>query len=192
MRTCTIQGCGTRHYARGWCYKHYMRWQYRGGDPAETLIAQGEEDAFQRYTSRTETGCLEWTGTILDSGYGQVVVDNEKWRAHRLAWFRVNGSIPEDKVVNHKCFNKRCVEPEHLNLASLSENGTYRRRTGKLPKSGARNVRVEPSTGKFFAVLMKEGKMYYGKHRSSLEEAKKDAEGLRELHHGEFRFQGQD
>lgn len=27
-RTCTIEGCGRKHYAKGWCNKHYMqRWQ---------------------------------------------------------------------------------------------------------------------------------------------------------------------
>lgn len=31
-RTCSIEGCGKKHYARGWCRRHYNRW-HRHGDP---------------------------------------------------------------------------------------------------------------------------------------------------------------
>lgn len=30
--TCSIEGCGNRHFARGWCNKHYKRWRAHG-DP---------------------------------------------------------------------------------------------------------------------------------------------------------------
>lgn len=31
-RTCSIEGCGRRHYSRGWCKLHLERWK-RTGDP---------------------------------------------------------------------------------------------------------------------------------------------------------------
>jgi hypothetical protein len=31
LKTCSVEGCGGVHYARGWCMAHYWRW-YRGGD----------------------------------------------------------------------------------------------------------------------------------------------------------------
>lgn len=39
-RMCVIDGCGNRHYARGWCNKHYLRWQ-KHGDPLFTLPPTG-------------------------------------------------------------------------------------------------------------------------------------------------------
>lgn len=35
--TCSVPACGGRHYARGWCQKHYKRWR-RHGDP---LVGEG-------------------------------------------------------------------------------------------------------------------------------------------------------
>lgn len=34
--TCTVEGCGVKVYAKGWCQKHYMR-VYRHGDPGIVL-----------------------------------------------------------------------------------------------------------------------------------------------------------
>ena len=33
-RTCSIDDCTARHYARGWCRKHYNRWE-RNGTPGD-------------------------------------------------------------------------------------------------------------------------------------------------------------
>ena len=37
-RTCTVDGCESPGHVRGWCKKHYTRWQ-RTGDPEVTLRA---------------------------------------------------------------------------------------------------------------------------------------------------------
>jgi hypothetical protein len=31
-RKCVIEGCGLKHYARGWCFSHYTQW-LKYGDP---------------------------------------------------------------------------------------------------------------------------------------------------------------
>lgn len=36
MRRCSIDGCGAKHFGRGWCRKHYMRHRTHG-DPLATL-----------------------------------------------------------------------------------------------------------------------------------------------------------
>lgn len=66
--------------------------------------------------------CREWTGYILDSGYGQTTYRGRKWRVHRLAWTMKHGEIPKDKIVMHKCDNKKCYRLSHLRLGTCAEN----------------------------------------------------------------------
>lgn len=42
--------------------------------------------------------------------------------AHRLAYARVNGAIPEGLEIDHVCRNKQCVNPLHLEAVTHNEN----------------------------------------------------------------------
>lgn len=46
-RLCSIEGCGNPHEARGWCPKHYMRWQ-RNGDPEHVDLRMIRADTILR------------------------------------------------------------------------------------------------------------------------------------------------
>lgn len=69
-------------------------------------------------------GCWEFQGfrhpTKLP--YGETSYRGKSWRAHRLAYFLTNGSIPEGMVVCHSCDNPPCCNPEHLFIGTSSEN----------------------------------------------------------------------
>lgn len=67
-----------------------------------------------------DTGCREWLGCQLDSGYGQVRHDGKVWRAHRLAWHLTHGPIPAGAKVLHDCCNPICCNPGHLFLGVRS------------------------------------------------------------------------
>jgi hypothetical protein len=41
--------------------------------------------------------------------------------AHRLSYVAHVGPIPDDAVIRQTCGNKRCIRPEHLTAASLSD-----------------------------------------------------------------------
>lgn len=67
------------------------------------------------------TDCILWTG-YRAGPYGQVMVDGKKWGAHRLAYTKAHGEIPEGMVVRHTCDTPLCVNPEHLILGTTRDN----------------------------------------------------------------------
>jgi hypothetical protein len=81
-------------------------------------------EVLSRFWSKVDrTGdCWEFRGTILTSGYGQVKVHQQKWRAHRFAWTAVHGPIPDGLIVRHRCDNRVCVKPAHLELGTHQDN----------------------------------------------------------------------
>lgn len=73
--------------------------------------------------------CWEWTGGCNSLGYGQfhhsydaVAKTSKKLFAHRYAYESLVGPIPADLVLDHLCRNPSCVNPDHLQPVTLSEN----------------------------------------------------------------------
>jgi hypothetical protein len=56
------------------------------------------------------------------SGYPQVNYYKTTGNAHRVVYQEMFGSIPSGLVVRHKCDNKMCINPEHLELGTIQDN----------------------------------------------------------------------
>lgn len=67
-------------------------------------------------------GCWEWTAQINPNGYGSFKVDGRPRRAHRVVYEWLVGPIPAGLELDHLCFNKACVRPDHLEPVTHKEN----------------------------------------------------------------------
>lgn len=66
--------------------------------------------------------CIEFVGAIAGNGYGYKWHGGRMQYAHRLAFAKVHGPIPDGKLVLHKCDNPICVNVEHLFLGTHKDN----------------------------------------------------------------------
>lgn len=81
-----------------------------------------EVSNFLARTSGLECGCLEWTGPVINTGYGTTRFRGKRWLAHRASYELFVGPIPAGLVIDHLCGNKLCVNPAHLEAVTQREN----------------------------------------------------------------------
>lgn len=130
MRLCGFDGCDRRHYARGWCVKHYRRVRQHG-DPTIVLPTsfppRGVLARLLRRSVVTATGCLEWTGYRMPDGYGQMGVGGRMVLVHRAVWEEAEGPIPNGLHLHHRCGNKACGNRAHLALLTPAAHNALHR-----------------------------------------------------------------
>lgn len=67
--------------------------------------------------------CWLWTGYCKHNSYPEFQYDGKYYQAHRAtyAYFNPDSDI-DHHIVRHKCNNKRCCNPHHLELGSYHDN----------------------------------------------------------------------
>lgn len=177
-RTCSVDGCDRPHFARNYCNSHYSR--VKSGKPAGGPIRRrfdSHAEALDAYSTRNGD-CIEWTGATAGGGYGVISARGEKKFAHRVAWERVNGPVPDGHEVDHICRNTSCVNPVHLRVATHKQN-TENRGAYRNSKSGIRGVSWNKARGKWQVTIRHNYKKYYGGLFESIEDAERAAIELR-------------
>ncbi len=66
--------------------------------------------------------CVMWLGYISPLGYGQRQFRGKLYQAHRAAFIENHRELLPGEVVRHKCDNKSCVNPDHLEAGSQRDN----------------------------------------------------------------------
>ena len=66
--------------------------------------------------------CWEWIASTEKAGYGVFALRKKVVKAHRVSYIANIGAIPDGLVTDHLCRNRRCVNPNHLELVTQREN----------------------------------------------------------------------
>lgn len=120
--------------AKGMCNSHYM-YLYKHG----SIVGYEKRKKWSMPHSITEystyilgncdiddeSGCWNWTGAITDYGYGRAAKysNNRSWSlAHRISYDVFIGGLDSKLTIDHLCFNRKCVNPFHLEQVTLAVN----------------------------------------------------------------------
>ena len=110
--------------------------------PAQTTSSL-EDRLWSRVTIREEEDCWEWNGAHNSRGLPMFIfskldrasydlklqfgTDSERGiTAQRVMWGVIVGPVPYNKVVYHKCNNRNCMNPKHLELGSKQDQSDHR------------------------------------------------------------------
>ncbi|MGV0624539.1 HNH endonuclease signature motif containing protein [Mycolicibacter minnesotensis] len=95
-------------------------------DASAIPVLTTDEDA--RFWAKVERtghgGCWLWTASTTSRGYGcyRLTRTMQTYLVHRIAWTITRFPVPEGFTLDHTCQNRRCVNPEHLEMVTLRVN----------------------------------------------------------------------
>lgn len=177
--TCSFEGCERPQLAKALCSAHYQ--QNRKGQ--QLTPVREPQSLEQRFWAKVDKdavdGCWSWTASTSTDGYGQISVDGRLASAHRLSWEWANGTIPEGMFIDHRCANRRCVNPEHLRVTTNAQNMQHLTGAPRHNTSGVRGVSWAKDRKAWRAYARLNNRLHYAGHYSTLEEADRAARALR-------------
>lgn len=105
-----------------------------------------------------ENQCWEFTGRCHKSGYGEISLpkSDRVVYVHRIMYFFHTKDSNLNQLIRHKCNNRRCCNPDHLEVGSYRDNGLDKKRA-EMALFEKRFVETEYD----YKILMKEFSLTY-------------------------------
>lgn len=76
------------------------------------------DEFWQNVEKSSAEKCWLWTGSYIYKGYAKY----KNGFVHRISYEIAKGKIPAGLTIDHLCFNKLCVNPNHLEAVTNREN----------------------------------------------------------------------
>lgn len=96
----------------------------------------------EKYCVNSITQCWEWQGKKNNGGYGSFGFNRKGYSAHVASYLIHIGIIPDGLELDHKCRNRGCVNPDHLEPVTHKINCAR----GNTGHKGGREPGFKPPT----------------------------------------------
>lgn len=155
--TCSTEDCERPIRARGLCACCYNRALKKGELPpsAGRWPNRTLEERFWGKVEKTD-GCWLWSAGRDSGGYGSFYLNGRDTKAHRVSYELLVGPIPSGMDIDHRCFNRGCVNPAHLRAVTRKQNIENHQGPFRNSRSGVRGV-YRKSNGRWCAEVRHNG-----------------------------------
>ena len=80
------------------------------------------QERIERSVEKNLVDCWIWKLSHSKLGYGRINYLGKASYAHRVSYMIYKGPIPKGLELDHKCRNRSCVNPDHLEPITHTEN----------------------------------------------------------------------